>query len=194
MNCNLCMERLCQPKIYVSRKEPFILILELFYLGEPAARRGILLGFILITLTCSSGAFVLLHYTESIFAEAGSTLSPKVSSIIVASIQLSGSYVATFMVERAGRKLLIIASSCSAATCLAIMGVYALMQSLGCASAQKFNWIPLACLSGVVFLAANGSASLPYVVLCEILGQRVSIYLHVMIMNFWISSLRLAHA
>lgn len=132
-----------------------------------------MLGFILITLTCSSGAFVLLHYTESIFTEAGSTLSPKVSSIIVASIQLSGSYVATFMVERAGRKVLMIASSCSAATCLVIMGIYSMLQSLGCAGTEQFSWIPLACLSGVVFLAANGSASLPYVVLCEILGQRV---------------------
>jgi len=147
-------------------------------LCEPAARRGIILGFILITLTCSSGAFVLLHYTESIFEEAGSTLSPKVSSIIVASIQLSGSYVATFMVERAGRKLLIIASSCSAATCLSIMGIYTFLQSAAGTGEQhywllQFSWLPLACLSGVVFLAANGSASLPYVVLCEILGQRI---------------------
>lgn len=126
----------------------------------------------MITLTCSSGAFVLLSYTETIFRDAGSSVSPELSSIIVAILQILGSYVATFLVESAGRKFLIITSSCLAATFLTLMGVYSLMQTLGYCTTQ-LSWIPIVCLSTVVFVAANGSASLPYVVLCEILSQKV---------------------
>lgn len=143
-----------------------------FYLGERSARRGFFLGFILITLTCSSGAFVLLHYTVSIFQEAGSHLTPELSSIIVASLQLFGSYVATFLVDRAGRKLLIISSSFCVALVLILMGTYSVLNANGY-NVKAFSWIPLVCLSLVVFLAANGSASLPYVVLCEVLTQKV---------------------
>lgn len=131
------------------------------------------LSVILITLTCSSGCFVFLHYAETIFREAGTTLSPQLSSIIVATIQMSGSYMATFWVEKAGRKLLIICSAFGAAMCLTIMGIHSLAKSRGC-DVEEYNWIPLLCLSGVVFIAAHGSASLPYVVVCEILGQKVS--------------------
>lgn len=109
---------------------------------------------------------------EPIFVEAGSTLSPQISSIIVAVIQMSGSYMATFLVEKAGRKLLIICSSFGAAMCLTVMGIYALAKARGC-DVEEYNWLPLFCLSGVVFIAAHGSASLPYVVVCEILGQKV---------------------
>ncbi|XP_063701181.1 facilitated trehalose transporter Tret1-like [Culicoides brevitarsis] len=137
-----------------------------------SSRRGLFLGFILITLTCSSGAFVLLHYTVSIFQQAGSSLSPEMSSVIVGSIQLLGSYVATFLVDRAGRKFLIITSSFSVAFVLTLMGAYNILDSQGI-NMSAFSWIPLVCLSLVVFLAANGSASLPYLVLCEVLTQKI---------------------
>lgn len=144
----------------------------LYYTGEPAAQRGVFLSFILISLTCSSGCFVFLQYAETIFSEADPTSSPQISSIIVAVIQMSGSYISTFFVEKAGRKFLIIYSSFGAALCLTIMGIYSLAKSSGC-DVNGYKWIPLFCLSGVVFIAANGSASLPYLVVCEILGQKV---------------------
>lgn len=44
-------------------------------------------------------------YTANIFAEAGSTMSPNMSAIVVGVIQLFGSYAATNLVDRAGRKV-----------------------------------------------------------------------------------------
>uniref|UniRef100_A0A336KU46 CSON014839 protein n=1 Tax=Culicoides sonorensis TaxID=179676 RepID=A0A336KU46_CULSO len=165
------LEKSCKLKLETTKAESS----EKFVLSdlyERSARRGFFLGIILITLTCSSGAFVLLHYTVTIFQEAGSELSPELSSIIVASLQLCGSYVATFLVDRVGRKLLIISSSCLVAFVLTIMGIYSYLASNGY-DVKAFSWIPLVCLSLVVFLAANGSASLPYVVLCEVLTQKI---------------------
>lgn len=47
----------------------------------------------------------MVNYTATIFAESGSSLSPNMAAIVVAVIQLAGSYFSTLLVERAGRKV-----------------------------------------------------------------------------------------
>lgn len=47
----------------------------------------------------------MLNYTEKIFSESGSTISPSDSAIIVGIIQLVGGYFSTGLVDRAGRKV-----------------------------------------------------------------------------------------
>lgn len=139
-----------------------------------AQQRGVFLSIVLMTLTSSTGVFVFMQYAESIFRNAGSSLSPEMSSITLATIQLGGTYMASFLVEKAGRKLLIIGSAMAASTCLIIMGVHSFIRARNLESYDGFAWIPLVCLSAMVFIASHGSATLPYVVICEILEQKVS--------------------
>lgn len=47
----------------------------------------------------------MINYTATIFAESGSEISPKLSAIVVAAIQLVGTLVATQLVDRVGRKV-----------------------------------------------------------------------------------------
>lgn len=68
-------------------------------------RKALIIGIVLSALNQFCGCFAMLNYTASIFKEAGSTMSPNMSAIFVAVIQLLGSYIATNLVERAGRKV-----------------------------------------------------------------------------------------
>lgn len=70
-------------------------------------RKAMTIGIVLVLINQFCGCFAMLNYTASIFKEAGSgsTMSPNMSAIIVAVIQLLGSYVATNLVDRAGRKV-----------------------------------------------------------------------------------------
>jgi hypothetical protein len=52
-----------------------------------------------------SGCFALINYTASIFQEAGSSLSPNMSAIVIGVIQLAGSYGSTVLVDRIARKV-----------------------------------------------------------------------------------------
>jgi hypothetical protein len=52
-----------------------------------------------------TGIFVMSMYSATIFKDAGSSLSPDMSTIIVGFILLIGSYVATMLIDRMGRKL-----------------------------------------------------------------------------------------
>lgn len=72
---------------------------------ENPARKAITIGIVLMFLNQFSGFFAMLTYTATIFEEAGSSLSPNVSAIIVAVIQIIGTYMASLFVERAGRKV-----------------------------------------------------------------------------------------
>lgn len=57
------------------------------------ARKGLIIGIVIICVSQLSGIFPLIIYTATIFKESGSNLSPNISAIVVAAIQLIGSYV-----------------------------------------------------------------------------------------------------
>lgn len=76
------------------------------YLSNETGRKALTIGIILAILSRCSGCMVLMTYTANIFEEAGSSMSPNMSAIVVGVIQLIGSYAATFLVDRAGRKVL----------------------------------------------------------------------------------------
>lgn len=69
------------------------------------AKKALLIGVVLVTLSQCSGCFALINYTANIFEEAGSSLSPNESAIIVGVIQLIGSYFPIVLADRAGRKV-----------------------------------------------------------------------------------------
>lgn len=139
----------------------------------PAARRGLLIGIILMMINQFSGCFVLLNYSATIFRDCGSDISPNMSSIIVAFIQICGTYCATILVDKVGRKLLLTMSAAGTSLGLAVMGTYSFLDKLHL-DLKLFNWVPVTSLSFVIFIASIGILPLPFVVLAEILPNKVS--------------------
>lgn len=72
------------------------------------ARRALLLGFGVVVLCPLSGCFAMLNYTDKIFAESGSNLEPKLAAIIVGAIQFIGVSCSANLIDRFGRKVIII--------------------------------------------------------------------------------------
>lgn len=75
------------------------------YIVNPIARKALLIGLGLVALNQFCGIFAMLNYTATIFAEAGTDLTPNMAAIIVGIIQLIGSYFSTILVDRTGRKV-----------------------------------------------------------------------------------------
>lgn len=70
-------------------------------------RKALTIGFVLVMLSNFSGVSAMLNYTANIFEEAGSSLHPNLSAIVVGAIQLFGTITATLIVDRVGRKVMI---------------------------------------------------------------------------------------
>ena len=97
------------------------------------------------------GCFAMLNFTAMIFKESGSTMSPNVSSIIVGGIQIIGSMFPTFLVDRLGRKLMMVTSAIGTSVGLAALGGYMLLKFQGF-NVESFNWIPLVAFSFTIFI------------------------------------------
>ena len=144
----------------------------------------------------------MLNYTATIFEQSGSNISPNLSAVIVGATQLLGTYVATFLVDRLGRRFLLIASSVSTGLTLLVFGSYTYAHQLGF-DVSPFSWVSIVCFSGIMFLTSCGIIPLVPVVIFEVLPDKVSssrihmsglLHQHLPILRFVPSAARYASA
>jgi facilitated trehalose transporter len=133
---------------------------------------AIFIGAALQYLEVMNGCTSITSYSETIFREAGSTLSPALSTVIMGVIFLMGSYISATFVDKAGRKVLMIVSAMGCGTSLSIVSGYSYMRHLGF-DVSAYGWIPLCCLSLFMLLASVGVISLHMVISSEILSQKI---------------------
>lgn len=141
-----------------------------------SSRKALLLGSGLVLLNQLCGVFAMLNYTSTIFAEAGSDMTPNMAAIVIGVIQLAGAYMSTLLVDRAGRKFLLALSSLGTALGLGTLGAYLHLKELG-HELHGWGWLPLVCFSFVVFIASWGVLTLPFLVIAEIMPEKVGRYL-----------------
>lgn len=118
-----------------------------------------------------------------IFKISGSSLSPNNSAIIVGLVQLIGSCLSTTMMERAGRRPLLLTSSLGMGLCHYTLGLFSYLQSLQY-DVSRFSWISVAALSVYMIAYSLGLGPGPYVVSSEILSRDVSNFVITIAMFF----------
>lgn len=114
----------------------------------------------------------MLNYTAVIFEQAGASMSPTIAAIVVGAIQLIGTYASTVLVERLGRKLLLLVSAIGIGLGQSAMGTYSYFQMLGY-PVESFSWVPVVGFSLMILMAAVGLLTLPFLVISEILPPKV---------------------
>ncbi|CAH2097863.1 unnamed protein product [Euphydryas editha] len=116
------------------------------------------------------GCIAVLVYASHIFAAAGKdpgtsiALSPNKQSILLAAVQIIGSFVACQLVDRAGRKPLLTVTSVVAGFSMCLLGVWFYLQSVG---SMLPGWVPIVALCTCIFADASGLQPLPYVIMTE---------------------------
>lgn len=112
-----------------------------------------------------SGSYVILTYGTDIINEAQTKLSPNVSLIGFAGLQIIGTYLSSELVDRKGRKFLLIISLAGCAIGHATF--YAYMQLvLSGIDVGNFDWVPILCMGFIVFMAAIGI--IPLTLICTL--------------------------
>lgn len=134
--------------------------------------KGLLIGLVLFILQQFSGCFTIISYAATIFRDAGSSLSPNLSSIILAIMQIAGCYASTLLVDRAGRKILLLVSTISVTIGLSVLGIFILMGQLGY-DVTQYASIPVISLSFVIFMACLGVFSVPFIIMVEVLPLKM---------------------
>lgn len=130
----------------------------------------------------------MLNYTAVIFEQAGASLKPTVAAIIVGVIQILGNYASTMLVERLGRKILLIVSAVGISLSQGVMATYSYCQIKG-HQVESFSWVPVVAFSFMIFVAALGLMSLPFLVISELMPQRLRSTANMILMSvLWVIS------
>lgn len=104
---------------------------------------------------------------------SGSSLSPNSSAIIVATLQLVGSCLAMYLVERAGRRPLLLLSCTGMCACHCAIGTFFYLQNLQY-EVSAYSWIPMVSLSTFMIIYALGMGIGPVVIMAEIFTRDVT--------------------
>jgi Arabinose efflux permease len=130
--------------------------------------RGFIIGFILIMGQQITGANFVLTYTASIFKAAGSKLEPDICTIIIGMLQLIASIVSCVVVNKAGRKILLLLTYLGIFLALSTMGACYYLIDTG-TDISSFSFVPIVALSFFVTCNAMGVGPVPYILFGEIL-------------------------
>ncbi|KAK0178814.1 hypothetical protein PV327_007662 [Microctonus hyperodae] len=134
--------------------------------------KGLIISLVLLNGQQLCGISIVIIYTSKIFEIAGSSLSPNTSAIIIGVIQIFGSSLSTLLVERAGRRLLILISCGGMAIAHIVLGIFLYMQ-VNLYDVTTFKWIPITALSLFTLIYCLGMGPLPYVVSSEIFSADI---------------------
>jgi SP family facilitated glucose transporter-like MFS transporter 8 len=141
-------------------------------LSSAGTRRALIIGLVLVTNLQFCGIFAILSYTVNIFREAGSDLSPNNSTILIGALQLAGSCVSSLLIDKAGRKILLLVSNTCMAICLAALGGYFFFKSRG-SDVSEFGWLPVSSLSVYIAAISLGVAPITFLMVSEIFEPKV---------------------
>lgn len=139
---------------------------------NPTALRALMICPFLMAVNQFSGNFAVSTYAETIFKSTGSTVDPQMSSIVMAAMQVIGTYAASQLIDRVGRKVLLLVSLIGCFVTLAITGTYSYL-ALNKFNVDAFNWVPVVSISSFIVLCSLGILPVPYVLMSEVIPARV---------------------
>lgn len=124
------------------------------------------------TLQQFSGVSSFSMYTQVIFQQAGGGISPAESSIIYSITQFSITFCGSLLIDRFGRKPMIIASSAGSAVFLFIEGLYFYFHQCHY-NLSYFNWVPITGMMMYIIVNSVGIAVGPNLVMGELFSASI---------------------
>lgn len=108
-----------------------------------------------------------------LFQSAGSTLEPSTATIIVGVIQAVATFISTLVVDRLGRRILLLISDFVMAICTLLLGIYFYLQNETDDDITNLGWLPLTsvCLFIVVF--SLGYGPIPWMMVGELFAPQI---------------------
>ncbi|KAJ4426148.1 hypothetical protein ANN_26957 [Periplaneta americana] len=155
-------------------------------ISSRGTRRALIICLVLGASQQLSGVYVVLNYAVSIFELSGSSVEPNTATVILAAVQLIGSIAAIFLMDVAGRRILMISSQTIMFMSLGGLGTYFFFQEQDY-DLTSVGFLPVMCLGIYLFFLAIGLGSMVYVVMAELFNpQARGIATTVTTMTVWL--------
>lgn len=136
-------------------------------------RKTLVLILTIITIQEFSGRSPFLFYSQSIFQEADKNIPAIYISMIYALTQLLSAFISSFIVDKFGRKPLLLLSCIGSAICLIIQGTFFYLKYQLCYNLQDFKWLPVITLLSFVVIFTIGLGTVPMILAGEMFATNV---------------------
>ncbi|XP_068153067.1 facilitated trehalose transporter Tret1-like [Drosophila tropicalis] len=130
-------------------------------------------GLIFVLITCNqlSGSFAIFSYTSHIFNELETQLNPNNCSIIVGAAQVLGVFCAVGLVDRLGRRILLLTSMLGMG--LGELGIAILKDIASPEFLSQNEWLSLLLMCFVAIISSVGVVALLFVIIIELLPAKI---------------------
>ncbi|XP_049880712.1 facilitated trehalose transporter Tret1-like [Pectinophora gossypiella] len=153
----------------------------------------ILMGIYFTQQFCGSTA--IISYAQQIFGAADGGMGAEESCILLGSVQLMTSAISSQLVDRLGRKPLLLISSCGVALANIIIGAYFFMKHESDEYIVSVRFIPIVVIPIFIFSYTIGLATVPFAITSEIFPTHIKskatcvIQISVALMTFAVTKL-----
>lgn len=121
-----------------------------------------------------SGINAVIFFAEDIFKSAGGAEKAALYTIIMGIVQSLATVVSSILVDKAGRRILLLTSSVGMGIMLAVFGYYyKLKNNSSPEEIANLNWLPLVCLLTFIVVFSLGLGPLPWMMSSEILAPEI---------------------
>lgn len=129
--------------------------------SRKATVRGIVISFGLMIFQQFSGINAVIFYTNDIFDAAGG-IDSGIATIIVGVMQVVATLVASLVVDRLGRRMLLLVSDALMAICTLFLGIYFFLKDRDESSVDNLSWLPIVSLCIFIVSFSIGFGPVPW--------------------------------
>lgn len=137
-----------------------------------SSMKGIIIFTVTLLTTSFCGMFVINVQMATIFAETNIRIEPNLATIIVSIIQMCGTGTSTILVDRVGRRILLLYSSFLTGLSILTLAGYMYLMELGY-DMSTVSWLPIVALGSMMYNASWGLLPVPYCLAGEVLPQKI---------------------
>ncbi|XP_054288385.1 facilitated trehalose transporter Tret1-like [Macrosteles quadrilineatus] len=138
-----------------------------------AARKGLVICIGLMVFRQFSGAPGIIYYNTNIFHEAGFSLSPNIQTILLGSLDLVFTMVSSTVVDKLGRRPLLLISGVGMATSTFFLGLFFFIKDRNY-DLSSIAWLPLVILCIFVTSFSLGFGPIPIVLFGETFPRNIA--------------------
>ncbi|XP_069694794.1 facilitated trehalose transporter Tret1-like [Periplaneta americana] len=128
----------------------------------------IIFGLMIFRQLC--GEYAVLAYTVEMFSVSGSFLNPYTCTIIVGAIQVIAAYIPYYIVDRVGRRILLIVSGAGMGVSLLALVIRFYLVDKG-VEISLMGWVPLIAVNIYTIAYCVGFGPLPWFMMPELLNN-----------------------
>lgn len=138
---------------------------------KKTALKAILICYALMLFQQLSGINAVLFNTSTIFSSAGASISAEIATIIIGVIQVVATFISSMIVDKLGRRILLMFSALVMCLCTTALGVYFFLQDKHGENAsilEAISWLPLLSLSLFIIAFSFGFGPIPWMMAGEL--------------------------